>query len=213
MARCVIVGAAKIYDYGRASSFLQKGDFFIFCDGGFNHAKALSVEPNLIVGDFDSCAKPKTDIETITLPKEKDDSDTFFAVKEGLHRGFKDFLLLGVIGERFDHSMVNVSALFYLYKNGAKSCLIDDYSVMKIVGQEKTFIDKACSYFSLLNVDGVAEGVFVSGAKYQLENARLTCEYMYALSNEVLPGATPFVYVQKGNLLLVEVQKDKMLEC
>ncbi|WP_147614176.1 thiamine diphosphokinase [Treponema pectinovorum] len=206
MQRCVVVGAAKIVDYKRAISFFMEDDFFIFCDGGLAHCKNLCVEPDLIIGDFDSFEKPAiNNVETITLPKEKNDTDTFFAVKEALRRGFKDFLLLGVIGERFDHSIVNASALFYLFKNKARACIVDDYSVMKIVGKEKTFIDTRCSYFSVLNIFGVAKGVFIKGSKYPLENEKLTPEYMYALSNEVLPDENPFVYVKHGNVLLVEV--------
>ena len=57
--------------------------------------------------------------EIIQLPCEKNDTDVFFAVKEALRRGFTDFVLVGVIGQRFDHSLVNISVLLYLQKNGA----------------------------------------------------------------------------------------------
>ena len=84
MARCVIVSAAEIQNYEKVKSYLNDDDFYIFCDGGLNHMKGLGVKPNLIVGDFDSACKNDFDIEkfeTIELPCQKDDTDTFFAIK------------------------------------------------------------------------------------------------------------------------------------
>ena len=71
--------------------------------------------------------------EIIQLPCEKDDNDVFFAVKEALCRGFKDFVLVGVIGQRFDYSLVNISVLQFLKKNGASGVIYDDYSKMQLV--------------------------------------------------------------------------------
>ncbi len=204
--RCVIVGAAKIENYERIKSFLNKNDYFVFCDAGLIHAKPLKVTPDLIIGDFDSFKCPETDIETITLPREKDDTDSFFAVKEGLRRGFKDFLLIGVIGQRFDHSFVNISALIYLYKQGADAKIVDDYSIMRLASSKPTVIGE-CSYFSLLPVAGNVNGVDICGAKYNLQNARILPEYIYSSSNEVLPGQRATVSVKDGLLLVVEVAK------
>ena len=67
-------------------------------------------------------------METIVLPRRKDDTDTMFAVKEALRRGVTDCLLIGVVGARFDHSFANVSILLYLTSRGARGRIIDDYS-------------------------------------------------------------------------------------
>lgn len=204
--RCVIVGAAKIQNYERLKKFFRKDDYFIFCDAGLAHLNGLQVQPDLILGDFDSFKKPQTQVETIILPREKDDTDSFYAVKEGLKRGFKDFLLLGVIGERFDHSFVNISALIYLYKNGASARIIDDYSTMQIVADVPVQIKESeCSYFSLLPVAGEVSGVEISGAKYNLTDGTILPEYVYSSSNEVAPGKTAEVSVKKGLLLLVKI--------
>ena len=37
----------------------------------------------------------------------KDDTDSIFAIKEAIARGYKDILIVGAIGDRFDHSLVN----------------------------------------------------------------------------------------------------------
>ena len=120
MKRCVIIGGAGIARYDRINRFLREDDFCIFCDSGLRHLPFLQAEPGLIVGDFDSHEKPTTETEIIELPCEKDDTDTFYAAKEAIRRGYDDFLLVGVTGERMDHTLANFSILQYLDTAGKK---------------------------------------------------------------------------------------------
>ena len=209
MRRCVIVGGASIGDYETVGAMLREDDYMIYCDCGLRHIDGLVAEPDLIVGDFDSYSNPEMETETIVLPCEKDDTDTVFAVKEALRRGFEDFLLIGVVGERLDHTLGNVSILLMLDSEGKKGTIIDDYSEMEIVSDRcemPCIIDDSYVYFSLINISGTARGVTIRGAKYPLENAEITCEYQYGVSNEVLPGCTAEVSVGEGRLLLVKVR-------
>ena len=205
MKRCVIVGGADINNYEYIKSCLHNDDFIVFCDSGLKHLEALQVKPGLIVGDFDSHDNPQLDVETIVLPCEKDDTDTVFAVKEALKRGFDDFLLISVVGARLDHTLGNVSILLYLDSLGNKGKIIDDYSEMEIVSKEPAYIDDSYAYFSLLNISGTAKGITIENAKYPLDNAEITCEYQYGISNEVLIGHTAIIKVNTGRVLLVKV--------
>lgn len=206
MDRCVIVGGADISNYEYIRGCLQSSDFVVFCDSGLKHMDALGAKPGLIVGDFDSHGRPQLDIETIVLPREKDDTDTVFAVKEAVSRGFDDFLLIGVVGARLDHTLANVSALLCLDALGKRANIIDDYSEMEIVSDKPVYIDGAYSYFSLLNISGRAGGVNIENAKYPLTDGEITCEYQYGVSNEPLPGKTARVSVSQGRLLLIKVR-------
>ena len=208
MNRCVIAGGAGIVDYERIRGRLREDDFFIFCDSGLKHMAGLGRKPGLIVGDFDSAENPKMDVETIVLPCEKDDTDTVYAVKEAVRRGYKEFLLIGVCGARLDHTLGNVSILLYLDSIGKKGTILDDYSEMELVSEQTVRIEDDCLYFSLLNISGCAEGITIRNAKYPLENAVIRSDYQYGISNEVLPGKTAEVSVTKGNLLLIRVDRE-----
>ena len=118
MGRCVIVGGAEIQDYDRLRTALHDTDYYIFCDSGLKHLEPLGVLPDLIVGDFDSHPVPHLPVETIRLPREKDDTDTMFAAREAQRRGFSEVLLLGAIGRRLDHSLGNVAILYWLAAQG-----------------------------------------------------------------------------------------------
>ena len=203
MPRCVIIGGADIRRYDRINAFLRPDDFAVFCDSGLKHLPHLRLKPGLIVGDFASFPRPETDLETIVLPREKDDTDTKFALREGLKRGYEDFLLIGVIGGRLDHTLANVYLLLFLDAQGNTGRIVDDDSDMEIVSRREAEIKDTCSFFSLLNISGVARGIRITGAKYPLEDADFSCEDQYAVSNEVLPGQTARVSLREGRLLLI----------
>ncbi len=206
MKRCVIVGGAEIGNPDWIRSLLRAQDFFVFCDGGLRHTRTLDVEPDLIVGDFDSHPRPETAVETIVLPREKDDTDTAYAVKEALRRGFREFLLLGAVGERLDHSLVNVSLLLLLRERGGHGVLADDYSLMELVPGAGAEIGEEYAYFSLLCLGGAARGVTIENAKFPLLDAEIRPDYQYGCSNEVLPGKRARVTLREGTLLLIRVR-------
>ena len=162
---------------------------------------------DIVIGDFDhgkaNALEGRDDI--IRVPCEKDDTDTVYAVKEAVKRGFEDFLLIGVIGQRLDHSLGNLSILLWLDSLGKKCCLVDDYSEMEIVSREPVSISDRYAYFSLLNITGRARGITIRDAKYPLDGGEITCEYQYGISNEVLPGKTAQVWADDGKLLLIKV--------
>lgn len=203
MKRCVIVSGAKIEDYQKIKSFLLPDDYFVFCDCGLLHAEKLGVSPDFVVGDFDSADKPKQTENMLVLPTVKDDTDTFAAVKLMLSKGFKDFLLLGAIGGRLDHTFGNVSALLYLQEKGAKAKIVDDYSEMFLIENTVKIERESCSYFSLISLSDKLEGVNIIGAKYPLENAEINSSFQFGISNE--PTFDTEISVSKGNALLVKV--------
>lgn len=216
--RCVVVGGADIGDYARIRRYLRENDYVIYCDCGLRHSEGLGAQPSLIVGDFDSHDNPHLEIETIVLPVAKDDTDTVYAVREGLRRGFTDFLLLGVFGARMDHTLVNAYILFDLESRGCTALAVDDYSEFSVISgdpdmntgmntgseRNRAEITEDYPYFSLLNMTGRAEGVTIRGAKFGLENGTITSNYQYATSNEVLPGETAAVTIRDGKLLLIK---------
>lgn len=203
MSRCVIVGGAKIENYEKVKSCLNQNDYFIFCDSGLRHQEKLNVTPDFIVGDFDSIQKPDINDNVLVLPTEKDDTDTFAAVKLMLEKGYKTFLLIGVIGQRLDHSFGNVSILLYLKQNGAKGIIVDDYCEMSIIDNKANISKNSCSYFSIIALSKELKGVNIIGAKYPLENATINSSYQFGISNEAINDTE--ISVENGDALLLKV--------
>ena len=205
----MIVGGARIVDYDRIRSLRRPTDYFIYCDSGLSHKQRLKAEPNLIVGDFDSYKRPLTDTEIIALPREKDDTDTVYAAKEAVRRGFEEFLLVGMIGGRFDHSLGNLGLLLMLDGLRKKAVLADDLSLMEIVSGKGCEVFGGCLFFSLFAVDGPADGVTITGAKYEVSEQSFRMENAcLGVSNEVRDGETARIRVRTGRLLLVSVFRE-----
>ena len=203
MKRCVIIGGAEIQAYAYIRSCLREDDFLVFCDSGLRHMEALEAKPDLIVGDFDSHCNPHLDVETIVLPHEKDDTDTMYAVKEMVKRGCDEFLLLGVIGARLDHTLGNVAILLYLDSLGKRASILDDYSEMEIVSRKPVQIDERYEFFSLLNISGIAKGIDIENAKYPLRDATVTRAGMITISNEAAANEIVTVEIRDGRALVV----------
>ena len=206
MRRCVIVGGAALGNAEEIRACLRGDDFFVYCDCGLRHEAALGRAPDLIVGDFDSSEDPHAAAETIVLPHVKDDTDTYFAAKEALRRGFREFLLLGVVGARLDHTLGNLALARMLEHAGAHTLIVDPYSEMEIVS-DGAAVPENFPYFSLLPLGGAARGVSVTGAKFPLRDAMLEPDSSLGVSNEVLPGKTAQISVREGTLLLVRVRR------
>ena len=206
--RCVIIGGAEIRNYDLIRSYLRHDDYMIFCDCGLRHADSLRVSPSLVVGDFDSYKRPEDSHNVIILPCVKDDTDTIFAVKESIRRGFSDVLMIGVTGGREDMTLGNIYALLMLKRNGITAMIADDYSEMSIITAGETVrVKSGWRCFSLINIAGHASGITITGAKYPLDDGTITPEYQYGISNETLPGHEAEITLREGNLLLVCVRR------
>ena len=211
MNRIVIVCAGPIKNYKKIRKYIKKNDYFIFCDGGLTHQKPLKVAPDMIIGDFDSYKKNPAILQKkyknckiITLPTEKDDTDSIYASKKAMELKPTEVILLGAVGNRFDHSIANISILINLFNNGINCKLIDDFSIMQIVGKEEVHVSKEYSFFSLINICGTSEGITIKDAMYPLDNGTINCNYQYGISNQVLKGKEySTVSVKNGYGLLI----------
>ena len=201
--RCVLVLGGEISDYSVIKSGLRSDDYFIFCDSGLFHEEALGIRADLAVGDFDSHPLPE-ETETLVFPREKDDSDAYLGVKEGVKRGFTDFLILGALGRRVDHEIANIYLLDWLDLHSCTGSIVDVGSRMRMVSKREVVIDSSVKYFSLLALCGTARGVTIRGAAYNLEDGVIEPSFQHGISNEVKDGGAR-VSVGEGKLLLVEI--------
>lgn len=187
---CVIIGARPVAP--ALCSLIAPGAYIIAADAGWQTAQALGLAPHLVVGDFDSAPPPAGQAafshmpEVLRLPTHKDDTDTLFAAREALRRGYRDITLLGVTGGRPDHTQAALATLLFLAKQGAKALLADAGSDVRCVGPGQVLRLPRCAgrYLSVFPAWGEARGVCESGVEYPLENATLTADYPLGVSNE-----------------------------
>lgn len=184
--RCVIISAAPDPDVDFIKTNVKKSDFIICADAGYEAAFEAGLRPHLIVGDFDSAKRPQTDIPVIDLPVHKDDTDTISAIKEGLKRGYEQFLLLGALGGRIDHTFANFSALAYLAEHGAHAVMADrQVSVYYTAGETLYFHGKKGRTLSVFPFGCVNCTVTHYGFEYELARQAIISSFPLGISNVV----------------------------
>lgn len=199
--RCVIFAGGEISD--SMKDRLCPNDYIIAADAGVLAVRRFGLQPDLCVGDWDSAPRPETAAECITLPPEKDDTDTYHAARLAVERGFGRVLLLGGMGGRLDHTFANVSTLLYLRKHNVAPVMEDDRSRVTVLHNEAAEFEKRPGfYLSVFPISGDARGVSICGAKYPLVNATLTEDYPIGVSNEIVKE-TAKIEVTDGYLMVL----------
>ena len=197
---CVIFGAGEIYSPRKR---FGKDDLIIAADGGYGAAVAAGLSPDVVIGDFDSSAPPtETAAHVIKLSRDKNDTDMLAAVKLGLRREYKTFVIYGGTGGRLDHTVANFSALAYLNGFGARGFLIDRDSVATVITDDKFILPKtARGTVSVFAYGGDAVGVTLKNLSYTLNNAELSPAYPIGVSNATANGDGE-ISVKHGSLLI-----------
>ena len=200
-AVCYIVGACEpgeiVIDRSRPS-------LVIAADAGLRRLEERGIVPELILGDFDSLGEIPAGTQVLRWPVEKDDTDSMLAIKEGLFRGLRTFILYGCVGgRRPDHTYANYQSLDFLVRHGGRGCLVGDgWAVTAVRNSALAFSPEHTGSISVFCPDGEARGVALRGLYYPLEDAVLTSGFPLGVSNH-FTGVEASVSVEEGTLLVM----------
>lgn len=196
---CYIVGAGN----SDGVTFRPaENDIVIAADGGYEVLKKLGIKPQLALGDFDSLGYIPEDVEHLSFPPEKDDTDMRLAIFGARERGYADIVIFGGLGGRLDHTIGNIQNLQFISHNGRAWLWGEGTAATVITNGSITFPGKCSGMFSVLAIGGNAEGVTLWGCKYPLDKAELKCDIPLGVSNEFV-GSEAVVRVEKGSLLVI----------
>jgi len=181
-------------------------DIAIAADSGYANAVKLGVKPDYAVGDFDSFSGKKipSDVERITVPAEKDFTDTMLAVNVALEKGAREIVIIGGLDGRLDHTLSNMAILEKLAKQNVYATIEDGNNRVRYIEATSTLIARSkYKYLSVIAADKKVKGVSIEGCKYPLDNATLHKDNQYAVSNEIT-GNVALISVKKGGLYVIE---------
>ena len=199
MKKCVIFCAAECRGLLEP---IGAGDHVIAADGGLEHTRKFGIEPQEILGDFDSLGFIPADSRV--FPVEKDDTDAMLAVRRGLQLGFREFLLYGSLdGPRLDHTIANFQTLQFLCDHASFGYLVgNDYIVTVMKNGALRFPAGARGTVSVFCMGPDAAGVTLEGLHYPLENGTLTAGFPLGVSNH-FTGREAEISVKNGSLLVL----------
>ena len=202
--RCVILSAAPARDPMVLAGYLLSDDYIVAADGGWQLAVQMGVKPALLVADFDSLGVPAIadDVECVTLPVEKDVTDTAEAMRLAYDKGYRSFLLVGCTGGRLDHQQAAFAVAADYARKGCDITLVDEQNEIHLL-MPGSYVYPACpdEKISLFAFGGDVTGLFIDGLKYSVSDYTLSPYDPLCVSNEWV-GEDACLSFKSGVLML-----------
>lgn len=199
---CYIIAACKD-NCDKIDFKPSKNDIVIAADGGYDILNKLSLEADVLLGDFDSIEDMPFHKNVVKYSSEKDDTDTFLAYKHAYERGYRTFVILGGIGGRIDHTLANIITLSDIAENGGIGYLIgNDTIITSITDSKIEFPESLRGNISIFAHGKTAENLSIKGLKYSVDNISLSPSVTLGVSNEFI-GDRAEVSVENGTLLII----------
>ena len=202
--RCVIISGSPDTSVEEIKTLCTDDDFIVCADSGYTFARKAGLNPDLIIGDFDSLEEElPTDTEVVKLNTVKDDTDTEHCVMECIRRGYKDFLLLGSVGGRTDHTFANIAILSFLSEYNYHGVARNNGEEIQILKEGTYNMDgKKGLTFSVFPYGCESVNVTYKGAKYPLDSYTLTYNVSRGISN-VFSDENAEIVVNRGRAILL----------
>lgn len=211
----LIVSGGEIPDEF-AEQVVMKGGFEVImaADHGMEFLYRANIQPDIIVGDFDSVDAEILDyfrgqqqIDICAFPTEKDDTDTECAIREAIARGAKEITIIGGTGKRVDHMLSNIALLGIGLEKGIKIELLDPNNRVRMIDGPVTLrkSQQYGKYISLIPISESVTGVTLTGMKYPLSDYTMKGFGSLGISNEITEPEAQ-ISLTAGRLLIVEAR-------
>lgn len=186
MKKCLIIANGKSPTKKIIEYFIKKGFTSLICaDGGANSARKLNLLPDFIIGDLDSITddnlKYYSKKVSIIKYKRQNDTDVDKSIKFAIKNKFAQIILLGVTGDRLDHTICNLGMVIK-YLNKIKIFIAAEKSFLIPVRDQISFISKPGEIFSIYAFDDKTK-ISSTGLKYKLNNTTLPFGLRESTSN------------------------------
>lgn len=186
MKKCIIIANGKSPTKHAVQFFLKKGYNTIICaDGGANSARKIGITPHYIIGDFDSI---KPDVakyfkykSIFVQYKRQNDTDVEKCLKYAIKKNFEEVVLLGVTGDRLDHTICNLGIVIKFYDR-IKISLNAENSFLMAVDKSlsiKSEIGETISLYAFSDKTKITS----KGLKYKLNSTALPFGVRESTSN------------------------------
>jgi thiamine pyrophosphokinase len=186
LKKCVILANGKVPKKSIISYFLDKLKYDLICaDGGANSAFKLKLKPKVIIGDFDSVLPDtlyyyRSDSEIINV-KRQNDTDVEKALKFAITHKYSEAVLMGVTGDRLDHSFCNLGIVLK-FSDRINVKLTAENSYLELCSGVHKLKTSAGETISIYGFDGNTT-ILTKGLKYPLVNEPLPFGVRESTSN------------------------------
>jgi thiamine pyrophosphokinase len=203
----VVFAGAPLQATPRLRACLEKvpHPYVIAADSGAATALAFGLQPDVVIGDFDSLREStRIQLQGVpfeTYPRAKDATDSQLALEHAVQRQPSELLLLGFLnGPRLDMTVGNVLLLLH----APNAVLVDEHNEGRLVrgGEAHRWTAEHDELISLLPLAANCEGVTTQGLRFPLRAEQLVLGHSRGISNEPVAPEVG-VSLTKGVLLIM----------
>lgn len=198
----LIIANGESCAYTLLTSLLEWCPLVVVCDGAYQRVIDLQVNPDVVIGDFDSITDFEKKINTSYIKDENQkNTDLEKAIEYLIEKGVFDINIVWATGRRLDHTLNNMATLGkYADLN---IVLYDDLSKAHVL--HKSFVKYYAknTKISLVPLPS-AHGITTQNLEYSLTNEDLTWGQKSGTSNHVKENGEVKITYKSGVLALIE---------
>lgn len=179
--------------------YVKMHECIVCVDGGLIYCQKMNIQPDLIVGDFDSIPShvlnDYTHVPFLTFPQEKNETDLELAVQSVYHPDVDKITVFGALGKRLDHTLSNL----HLMQRYPRKVFFETEN--ELIFSFNGTLEIACfpgQTISFMHMDKV-EGVTSEGLQWDMYKATFT-KYFFSLSNICLADRVK-ITIESGDLI------------
>jgi thiamine pyrophosphokinase len=205
LKRCIILANGKPPAKKIISFLIGNGYPNFYCaDGGANAAMKMGFLPHYIIGDLDSIHSEtinyylgKTEIVKLN---GQNDTDVEKCLKSAIKKKFNEAILLGVTGDRLDHTFCNLGIVVKYFDKIRVKIIAENSLLTAITGihKLKTFPSETISIYGIDNKTKISS----EGLKYKLKKITLPFGHKESTSNIAL-GSEVMLKVVNGIIFVI----------
>ena len=181
----------------------------IAADSGFDHARRLGIEVDVLVGDLDSISPEGLALAGVVEkhPSDKGATDLAIALDAAVREGAARVFVVDGGGGRIDHFLANAALLASAVYRGLSLTWLPGTAVINVVRDRIELSGSPGDLVSLLPYGGRAGGVTTTGLRWPLHQAELAPGTSRGVSNQMI-DRTATVELKEGTLLVVRPDSD-----
>jgi len=179
-------------------SLVEPADTVVCADSGLDHAYSLGLQPDVVIGDFDSVTSAAlerartTGVTELTFPADKDRTDAELALHHALESGATRVTVVWGGGDRIDHVLGVFAALSHPHLARLRSLEVwmgGDHLHVLHAGVDVSVDLRPGATVSLVPLGAADVRLSSEGLRWDLDDEVLHGHAARGVSNEVL--ATP----------------------
>ena len=210
MKTLIITGGKINKNFAKKYLKSNKYDIIIAVDKGLETIDYLKLQPQYVLGDFDSVNTKilekykKQNIKIIKLNPEKDLTDTHSAIDLALKLKSTEITIPGAIGTRLDHTMANIHILKQALDKNIKAKIVNEKNEIELINKEIIIKkDDNYKYVSIIPLTTNVTGITIEGMKYIINDYTLSIGDSLGVSNEQIDKESK-ISIKTGILVVIK---------